>query len=96
MKSYFVYIMANEARTIYIGITGDLEPRVWQHKTGAVPGFTSQYRLTKLVYISADFDNPSDAISWEKQLKGWRRSKKLDLISARNPTWEDLAADWYA
>jgi putative endonuclease len=95
MKTFHVYIMANEARTIYIGVTSDLERRVWQHKTGAVPGFTSKYRLTNLVYISEDFDSAGDAISWEKQLKGWRRAKKLALISGQNPTWDDLAADWF-
>jgi putative endonuclease len=93
-KTYHVYVMANEARTIYVGVTSDLEGRVWEHRTGALKGFTSRYGLTKLVYVE-EFDDIRDAIDREKQLKSFRRAKKLALINAHNPLWEDLARDWF-
>ena len=94
VKTMYVYIMANDARTTYIGVTSDLEGRVWEHRNGTVPGFTSRHGLKKLVYCET-FEGPGDAIAREKQLKGWRRLKKLALINAQNPGWEDLSARWY-
>jgi putative endonuclease len=87
--------MANgpKAAVLYIGITGDLVRRVWQHKQQRVPGFTSRYHLTRLVYYE-QFFYPDAAIAREKELKGWRRGKKIRLIEAGNPRWEDLAVDW--
>ncbi len=80
-KKFFVYIMANgpKAAVLYIGIAGDLVRRVWQHKQQRVPGFTSRYHLTRLVYYE-QFFYPDAAIAREKELKGWRRGKKIRLI----------------
>lgn len=88
--------MANEQRTIYVGMTNSLERRVWEHRhpKDGERSFTARYRLFKLVYIEP-FDRASDAIAREKELKVWRRSKKLRLINEQNPEWDDLAADWY-
>ena len=94
-KQFFVYIMTNGPRsaTLYTGITGDLRHRVWQHKNKIVPGFTSRYNLTRLVYYECFF-YPDAAIAREKEIKGWRRSKKIALIDSMNPQWNDLARDW--
>ncbi len=94
MKVAFVYIMANNQRTIYVGVTSDLERRVWEHKTHFREGFTKRYDLIKLVYI-AEFSGIDDAISWEKSLKGKSRAKKVALIEEQNPRWNDLAWNWY-
>jgi putative endonuclease len=93
-KEYFVYIMASVAKTLYIGVTNDLERRVYQHKRKLIPGFTSKYNVTRLVYYETTNDIDV-AIIREKQLKGWLRSKKIDLIESDNPQWEDLAKDWF-
>jgi putative endonuclease len=93
-KTYYVYIMANLARTLYVGMTSDLERRVYQHKHKLTPGFTSKYGLTILVYIE-DFADVRDAIAREKQIKGWRRARKVALIEAMNPKWQDLSVGWY-
>ena len=82
-----VYIVANEARTLYIGVTSDLQRRMYEHKSGAYEGFTKRYGLKKLVY----FDQTDDiraAIEREKQLKGWRRARKIELIELTNLGWE--------
>lgn len=94
MKQYHVYIMANLARTLYTGVTSNLVQRVYQHKQSLVPGFTSRYGLTRLVYFEETVDVRA-AIEREKQIKAWSRSKKLVLIESRNPSWEDLSAGWY-
>jgi putative endonuclease len=91
---YYVYIMASISRTLYTGVTSNLERRVWEHKTKRKPGFTARYSITRLVY----YDQTSDvraAIAGEKQIKGLLRSKKIALIESVNPEWRDLAADWY-
>jgi len=80
--------MSNAARTLYTGMTNDLLRRVNEHRAGALPGFTSQYRLTRLVYFEST-PYVLNAIEREKQIKGWRRSKKIALIES--PRWEDLA-----
>jgi len=94
-KHFFVYLMTNgpKAAVLYIGVTGSLARRVWQHKNKLVPGFTSRYNLTRLVYYE-QFFYPDAAIDREKEIKGWRRSKKIKLIDSMNPRWEDLAKDW--
>ena len=94
-RRFYVYIMTNNPKTavLYKGITGDLRRRVWQHKNKLVSGFTSRYNLTRLVYYE-QFVYPDAAISREKEIKGWRRSKKIALIDSMNPRWEDLAQDW--
>src|ERR1051326_8051053 len=80
-KYFFVYIMSNSPKSavFYTGITGDLRRRVWQHKNKLSPGFTSRYNLTRLVYYES-FIYPDAAIAREKEIKGWRRSKKIALI----------------
>ncbi len=95
MKTSYVYIVANDARTTYIGVTNDLERRVWEHRTKRRPSsFSAKYGLRKLVYIE-DFASIYDAITREKQLKNWRRSKKMALSNKLNPDWDDLAASCY-
>lgn len=94
MNAGYVYIMASFTRTIYVGVTSDLERRVWEHKTHFTEGFTKKYNTTKLVYI-AEFARIDDAIAWEKALKGKTRAKKIPLIEERNPRWNDLAWNWY-
>jgi len=94
MKTYFVYIMANRSRMTYIGSTSDLNGRVYKHKHGITPGFTSKYRLNRLVYFESTIDARA-MVARERELKGWRREKKFALIESINPTWEDLSAGWY-
>src|SRR3954468_3878524 len=94
-KQYFVYIMTNDYRTLYIGVTNNLERRVYQHKHKLVEGFTAKYNLTKLVYYASTND-VREAIAREKQWKGWTRAKKIALIEEMNPIWEDLSSGWYA
>jgi len=92
---YWVYMMSNKTRsTLYIGVTNNLLVRVAQHRRGEIHGFTQDYHCTSLVYCS-HFRDIRDAIAWEKQLKGWRRSKKNALVERDNPRWEDLSADWF-
>ena len=94
MKQYYVYIMASEWRTLYAGITNNLEYRVCQHKHKQVPGFTSRYNISKLVHYETTTDVRA-AIAREKQIKAWRREKKVALIESMNPRWEDLSSGWY-
>lgn len=94
MKQYYIYIMTNRSRTLYIGMTNDLERRVSQHKAKLIPGFTSKYNITQLVYYEATND-VHEAIAREKQLKGWLRSKKIALIESVNADWKDLSAEWH-
>lgn len=94
MKPMHVDIMTNRSDTLYIGVTNDLERRVFEHKQGAGSHFTSRYHIEYLVFIE-EYVSPRDAIAREKQLKGWRRDKKVALIEKSNPDWNDLAANWY-
>lgn len=93
MSQYFVYIMTNRSKTLYTGVTNDLMRRVFEHKNKLVPGFTSKYNINKLIYVEATPDVRA-AISREKQIKGWVRSRKIVMIEAVNPTWRDLSSDW--
>jgi putative endonuclease len=93
MKSYFVYILTNESGTLYIGITNDLDRRVQEHQLKLVEGFASKYNLNKLVWFE-EFNDVNDAILREKQLKGWRRSKKMALIMKFNPNFEELRVEF--
>lgn len=94
MKQYYVYIMTNHSRTLYTGVTNNLERRVYEHKQKLVPGFTKKYNVTMLVYYEETPD-VREAIAREKQIKGWLRSKKIALIESLNPNWEDLGAEWF-
>lgn len=94
MNQYYVYIMANKSKTLYTGITNNLERRVYEHKQKLVPGFTARYNITKLVHYEETTDVLA-AIAREKEIKGWLRSKKIKLIELSNPDWHDLATDWY-
>lgn len=90
-KTYSVYIMTNwEHSVFYIGVSGDPDRRVIQHKNKLIDGFTKKYNLTKLVFIEA-FNDPLEAIQSEKIIKKWSRKKKIDLINSMNPEWKDLA-----
>ncbi len=94
MKTYYVYIMTNKTRTLYTGVTNNLERRVMDHKRKVFPGFTAKYHLDRLVYYEA-FGDIRYAIQREKQIKGWLRAKKVALIIARDPEWRDLSEGWY-
>lgn len=90
MAQYYVYIMTNKSRTLYTGVTNDLARRVYEHKQKLLPGFTSKYNITKLVYFEATEDVYA-ALNREKQIKGWLRDRKIALIEAANPDWKDLS-----
>jgi putative endonuclease len=92
-RGYHVYIMSSLSRAIYTGVTGDLELRVWQHKEGFIPGHTAKYKINRLVYYEALL-NPKLAILREKEIKGWKRQRKCELIELHNAAWVDLAANW--
>lgn len=92
-KTYWVYILSNAKNgTLYIGVTSDLSSRTLQHQTHLNDGFTTQYKLDKLVYAE-QYDNPEEAITREKQLKNWRRKWKIELIEKDNPDWKDLSRE---
>lgn len=95
MKTYFVYIMANRTCRLYIGVTSDLNRRVYEHQHRLVPGFTSKYHVDRLVYFEEATD-PASAITRKKELKGWLRSKKVGLVESANPRWTDLSRKWFA
>jgi len=91
---YFVYILANWSDSVlYIGVTGNLTRRLYEHKNHLVDGFSSKYNTNKLVYFEETSDVYS-AIAREKQLKKWSRCKKNDLICSKNPNWIDLSENW--
>jgi putative endonuclease len=89
VKQYCVYILTNKSGTLYIGVTGDLRKRIWEHKNKVVEGFTKRYKIDKLIYFEQT-ENVMSALEREKQLKKWSRSKKINLINKSNPSWEDL------
>jgi putative endonuclease len=93
-KTYYVYMLANRSGSLYIGVTGDLFKRLWQHRSDHGCAFTSKYKLTKLLWFE-ETDDVSAALAREKQLKNWRRQWKVDLIDSMNRAWVDLAAGWY-
>jgi putative endonuclease len=86
--------MTNIARTLYVGVTNDLERRVYEHKRKLIPGFTARYGLDILVYYEFG-ENMTSAIEREKQIKGWLGRKKIALIKSMNAEWNDLSKDWY-
>jgi putative endonuclease len=91
---YFTYIMASRSHTLYIGVTSALHKRVFEHKWRDHPGFTERYNCDRLVWFEG-YQEIAQAIAREKQLKGWRRDKKIALIEKVNPVWADLSRDWY-
>jgi putative endonuclease len=93
-KQYFVYIVASRTRRTYIGITSNLEQRLWQHRHRVADGHSKRYHKDRLVWFE-EFPMVDDAIAREKQLKRWSAAKKVTLIERENPDWVDLAADWF-
>jgi putative endonuclease len=94
VREYYVYIMTNKSRTLYTGVTNELERRVFEHKQQAIPGFTKKYNITRLVWFEP-FQSIRDAIESEKRIKGWMRAKKVKLIESSNAEWKDLSQGWY-
>ena len=92
-KKYYIYILTNYSKTLYTGMTNNLSRRIYEHKNKIIKGFTSRYKLNKLVYFEIT-NEVQTAILREKQIKGWLRKKKIDLIEKENPTWRDLSDDW--
>ena len=91
MNKYFVYILAsNNNTTIYIGVTNNIERRIYEHKNNSIDGFSKKYNTHKLVYLE-ETNSIENAIKREKQLKGWKRNKKDLLINSINPNWQDLS-----
>jgi len=93
-KTYYVYIMTSLKGTLYTGVTSDLTKRVYAHKHKLIPGFTSRYNIDRLVYYEETGD-VREAIAREKQIKSWRRAKKIALIQTINPTWKDISEQWF-
>jgi putative endonuclease len=91
---YSTYIMASRSHTLYIGVTSNLQKRIFEHKWREHDGFTEKYNCDRLVWFES-YQEIAKAIAREKQLKGWRRDKKIALIEKMNPTWIDLSKDWY-
>jgi putative endonuclease len=92
-RAFYVYIMSSKSGVLYIGVTNNLERRVNEHREGLTKGFTKKYRIGQLLYFE-EFERPGDAITREKQIKGWTRARKLDLIHSMNLPMEDLSASW--
>jgi putative endonuclease len=92
-RKFYVYILSSFSKVIYIGITNSLERRLYEHRKGLFEGFTKKYHCHRLMHFE-EFDSPIEAISREKELKGWRREKKVHLIETKNPNWDDLAKTW--
>ncbi len=92
-KNYYLYIMTNKSRTFYVGMTNNLERRAFEHKHKLIQGFTSRYNITQLVYYEV-YSDVREAIAREKQVKDWRREKKITLIESLNPLWKDLSDEW--
>ncbi|MBI3896470.1 MAG: GIY-YIG nuclease family protein [Acidobacteria bacterium] len=90
---YYVYILSSRSRNLYTGVTNNITRRVSEHREGRISGFTSRYRIHRLVTLSVTlmFGQPSR----EKEIKGWSRAKKIALITAGNAAWDDLAAAWF-
>jgi putative endonuclease len=86
--------MVSKTGTLYVGLTNNIKRRIYEHKQHIVPGFTDKYDINRLLYFET-FRNSISAISREKQIKTWRRGKKVQLIDSQNPEWKDLSEDWY-
>jgi len=86
--------MGSKSGTLYVGPTSDIKKRVYEHKNHLIAGFTDKYNIDRLLYIET-MTEPTSAINREKQIKAWRRAKKVELIDSLNPEWNDLSGDWY-
>jgi putative endonuclease len=93
-RCYYVYVLTNRSKTLYVGVTNNLRRRVWEHKSGEGSGFCKRYKIDRLVYYES-FDDVRNAIDREKRIKGWLRIKKIQLIVGVNPAWRDLSEGWY-
>jgi putative endonuclease len=91
--AYFVYILASKSGVLYVGSTCDLARRTYQHRHGLIPGFTKHYKVNRLVWYDVT-PNSRAIVEREREIKSWRREKKVRLIEATNPGWQDLAIDW--
>ena len=91
-REYFIYIMSSQRKALYIGMTNNLESRVGDHKEGLMPGHSKKYKCKKLVYYE-NYDSINNCIAREKQLKKWRREKKINLIKKMNPEFKDLSEE---
>lgn len=92
-KTYFVYLLASKSRRLYVGVTNNLERRLYEHKQKLVDGFTKSYNIDRLVFFESTNDVRS-ALEREKEIKRWRREKKIALIETMNPAWDDLSESW--
>ena len=93
-RSYYVYILASDSGTLYVGVTNDIEGRMHQHKSRSIKGFTQKYKVKKLLYFE-EFEDVYLAITREKEIKKWRREKKVALFEPTNPGWVDLSKGWF-
>lgn len=93
-RTYYVYILGSVSGTLYIGVTGNLRRRMWQHTNHVFYGFTADHNVDRLLYREK-YGNVGRAIAREKQLKGWARKKKIALVEKENPKWRDLAGVWF-
>jgi len=91
--SYYVYILSSKYKKTYIGVTNNLQRRLYEHKNKLFKGFSAKYNIDRLVYFE-QFDDIQQAITRETQLKDWRREKKVTLIEGVNPEWSDLSEEW--
>ncbi len=95
MSDYYVYFLTNKTNDVlYVGVTNNLERRLYEHREGLADSFTKKFRINKLVYFEI-FSDPTNAITREKQIKRWRRDKKNHLVNLQNPDWFDLSEEWY-
>jgi putative endonuclease len=94
VKQFYVYLLASNSRTLYVGVTNDLLRRLWQHRNGEGSQFAARYQVARLVYYETT-ENSYAAIAREKQIKGYRRDKKIALIELNNGSWDDLSIDWF-
>jgi putative endonuclease len=93
-ETFYVYILASLSRRLYAGVTTDLQRRLREHRTGAIPGFTQRYRIHRLVYFETTL-NARGAIAREQVIKGWTHEKRIQLIEEGNAGWLDLGAAWF-
>ena len=92
--TYYIYIMSNRSRMLYVGLTRNIDEKVYQHKTGSVEGLSGRDRIATLVHVESYSDIDS-ATARHRQLIGWHREKKVQLIEKKNPDWLDLSGGWY-